>query len=768
MITTRESINYQFSLIFGYSSPNDIVVGDVIGPGKLTKEKVNNLSKDVILYLRMFNAILRDYVGSELYSIEFELYNFDPKDASLKIYPKSMILTPGSYKDCESLLLALKPETGILNIHKSKESIDEISQLFFDVEEFSNHPELSMEENKAILQEFATRFSLKLFGEMLEDKWNKKLIGVSVSLPTEKKMLDSFGSMTSDVIYAWNKKPVEISFENSKFKKLPVSLDENALIDHLSYSISATSANYVMTKTLELGTNLIELANMGTVEESKEKIIRFIFNRIEKKFNLIDESKVTEWIISEYFNYLTEYENKCTIFLNASQDFIHSGLLGSLDDLLNNYRNIVLKKLEVNDFYSEFCNISIELIKIFIHKDSKSIRSSDLLSPFQYFSEVIHSSFNLIRKFLPIYLSRLRLKKLCSKFVMNLEEKLNQEQKPVMTLGKKIIKGFESFINSEIEKSPLLSEKNSEFNDSIIIKEFKQIIRNNLSDYFESVRLTISDLVSFAEIQMELDSTSIKEHIDKFKNFSAELRYLLSYILRYSTINRFLKEQPDNEINDPVTFSNKFYRFLEKRTGGIKLDWRDYVLDWIKDYAKKFFTIEENKSWKLNEIFYDFLSYLENRESREQEIDSFLKFLDLYIAKNSNESNKSAFLEFYQKYDFCRGISTEFPKYLFEKIENEVNLLSIPDETLNPMEIFKPNIGESYLDYLREKKLKYFSKLIPRPVSLTLIHQLTEKERESFKGDLFHILNFKYWGKKCSFEMMDNFKEVYRKWLREK
>jgi hypothetical protein len=43
MITTRESINYQFSVIFGYSSPigdPNITVGDVIGPGKLTKKKV--------------------------------------------------------------------------------------------------------------------------------------------------------------------------------------------------------------------------------------------------------------------------------------------------------------------------------------------------------------------------------------------------------------------------------------------------------------------------------------------------------------------------------------------------------------------------------------------------------------------------------------------------------------------------------------------------------------------------------------------------------
>ena len=768
MITTRESINYQFSLIFGYSSPNDIVVGDVIGPGKLTKDKVNNLSKEVILYLRMFNAILRDYAGSELYSIEFELYNFDPKDASLKIYPKSMILTPGSFKDCETLFLALKPETGILNIHKSKESINEISKLFFDVEEISNHPELNKEEKKMLLQEFASRFSLKLFGEMLEDKWNKKLIGVSVSMPTEKKMLDSFGSVSSDVNYARDKKPVQISFENSKYKKLVNPLEESASIDHLSYSISAPSANYIINKTLELGTNLIELANMGTIEESQEKIILFIFNRIENKFNLINETKNTEWIISEFYRNLTEFEKKFSFFLETSQNFTYSGILGTLNEILNDYKKLILDKYEGHDFYSEICEITIELIKAFVRKNSETIRSSDLNSTFQYFSELISSTFNLIRNFLPIYLSRLRLKKFCLKLVSNLEEKLDQEQRPAMILGKKILKGFKSFISSEIETSSLLSEKNSEYNDSKIFKEFKEIIRNNLSEYFGSVKLTISDLVSFAEIQMDSDSTLIKKHIDKFNKFSTELHFLLSYILRYSTINRFLKELPENEASDPVTFSNKFYRFLEKRTGGIQLDWREYVLDWIKDYAKKFFTVEEKRSWDLTEVFYDFLKYLETRESREQEIDSFLKYLDLYIAKNSNESDKAAFLDFYQKYEYCQGISTEFPKYIYEKIENEINLLSIPDDKFEPIEIFKPKISESYLDYLREKKLKYYSKLIPRPVSLTLIHQFTEKERESFKGELFHIFSFKYWGRKCNFEIMDNFKEVYRKWLREK
>ncbi|MFX0009808.1 MAG: hypothetical protein ACFE9R_05790, partial [Candidatus Hermodarchaeota archaeon] len=91
MITTRESINYQFSLIFGYSSNNDITVGNAIGPGKLTVQKLNQLSEDVLKFLKIYNAILRDYTGSEVFSIEFQLTNMDEKDALVSIYPKSMI-----------------------------------------------------------------------------------------------------------------------------------------------------------------------------------------------------------------------------------------------------------------------------------------------------------------------------------------------------------------------------------------------------------------------------------------------------------------------------------------------------------------------------------------------------------------------------------------------------------------------------------------------------------------------------------------------------
>jgi len=220
MITTRESINYQFSLIFGYSSPTDLITGDVIGPGRLTKKKVNELSREVIQFLTMYNAILRDYTGAEVFSIEFDLHNLDEKSAKTNIYPKSMIFIPGRFKECESLLLALKPETGYLDVHKSRSSINNISKLFYEVEEFADHPNFTENDMQLFYDKFASRFSKKLFGELIEDKWNKKLIGLSRSLPTEKEMLNTYAKIISNVEILWNKKPIEINLLDSKFEKI--------------------------------------------------------------------------------------------------------------------------------------------------------------------------------------------------------------------------------------------------------------------------------------------------------------------------------------------------------------------------------------------------------------------------------------------------------------------------------------------------------------------------------------------------------------------
>ncbi len=764
MITTRESINYQFSLIFGYSSPNEIVVGDVIGPGKLTTGKMNQLSKDVITYLRMYNAILRDYTGSELFSIEFELYNYDEKEASLKIFPKSMLLIPGKFKDCESLLLALKPETGYLDTHKSRESVNNVSKLFFEVEEFMDHPDLNKDQKQMVLRNFASRFSKKLFGDLLEDKWNKKLIGVSSSLPTEKEMLDTFASIKSDVKYYWNKRPIEISFSNPSFQKFRDPLDENSSKEHLKYAISEPSANYIVEKTLQLGSNLLNLANAGTIDESKESVISFIIDRINAKIEQINDFHIVQWVIDEFEKDMKILDANFSHFLEKSKNFLVSGESGNLKELLKIYGDYIHQELGNSDkIYDEIFTLADQSISQSI-RNSDKLRANDLNSSINIFSEIVKASFDIIRESLPQYLARRRLKTFILNLINQLKSKFTHEQEPAKTIGIDLVIKFQEFLFNQIELSTIHSTKGSYYEEEILTKEFKKIVKQSISLFFEKSQLEISDIISFAEIQTQASNT-IKKHIDNFKTYSTELEYLISYILRYSTINRFLKEESKNNINDPVTFSNKFHRFLEKRIGGINLAWKYYVLEWITDYAKQFFKVEEPRNWTLNEVVSNFINYLEERELQEQKIDYFYKFLDQYIAKVSNESEQNSLLEFYKQFEYCRGIATEFPLYIRKRIETEISILDMKQEELLPTKFLKLNEQDTFYNYIEEVNLKYFSKLIPRPVSIILNHTFTDNERELFKRELFYVLNFKYWANKSLFEISDNFKEVYRAWL---
>jgi len=767
MITTRESISYQYSLIFGYSSPNEVVVGDVIGVGTLTRKKVNELSQEVIKYLTMYNAVLRDYTGAELFSIEFDLYNFDEKSAQINIYPKSMIFIPGKFKDCESLLLALKPETGVLDIHKSRESLNNISRLFFEVEEFSNRPELNKENKEQVYDKFATRFNKKLYGELVEDKWNKKLIGLSKTLPTEKEMLNTYAKVISNVEVLWYKKPMEIKFLNPKFQKFRAPFSGQQAIEHLKFSISEPSANFIVDKTLDLGTNLINLANTGTLDESQDELIIFIINHINLKIREYIEPQTAEWLVSNVNKLLIDLQEFLNKFLEYSRNFLGTGEMGNLNELLLKYEHFILNKAKLEgENFENICKITEKFIEQSITQ-KESLRIIELSSVFNYFSEIINVSLNLIRKSLPKYLSYRRLKTRTIELIENLEEKFNQEQKPAKVLGQKLIRKFKEFLFNQIETHSIILRKDLKFNEKELINEFNLLVNKNADIFFNEVALNIDDLVSFAEIQMESNINSISNHLEKFKKFSRELNYLLSYVLRHSTINRYIKEEPDKEISDPVTFSNRFHRFLEKRIGGINLEWKFYILEWIKDYSKKYLKPEEQRTWTLTEVYDDFIGYFEERELNEQKIENFLKFLDNYIPKLTNPEERNLLLEFYKNYELSIDINIEFPKYIKNSIKNELKNLNPQLENILPFNYFYLDEDETFYNYVKNSELKYFSKLIPRPLTITLKHILTNEEKELFKGELFHVIDFKFWHDNARFELSDNFKEVYREWVRD-
>jgi hypothetical protein len=217
-------------------------------------------------------------------------------------------------------------------------------------------------------------------------------------------------------------------------------------------------------------------------------------------------------------------------------------------------------------------------------------------------------------------------------------------------------------------------------------------------------------------------------------------------------------------ISDPVSFSNRFHRFLEKRIGGINLTWKSYILTWMNDYAKQFFKILDRKEMNLEEICSDFVEYFENREREEQKPENFIKFLNNYIAKINNEEEKIHLLEFFKQFEYCIDIKNIFPEYVKTKIQAELNQLELRTEELNPIDFFSIDGQHSFYDYVKEADLKYFSKLIPRPLSLILKHDLSKDEMELFNGPLYHVINFKFWHDFSKYYIADNFKTVYREW----
>ncbi|HEC39830.1 hypothetical protein LCGC14_0581300 [marine sediment metagenome] len=766
MITTRESLNYQFSLIFGYSSPNDMVSGDVIGPGRLTRENINDLSKEVVKFLSMYNAILRDYAGAEVFSIEFELHNFDETSVKTQIFPKSMVLIPGNFKECESLLLALKPEIGYMDVHSSRNAMNRISQLFYEVEEFADHSSLSDVNKQEFYNKFATRFSKKLFGDLIEDKWNKKLIGVSTSIPTEEEMLSTYAKIISNVEIFWHKKPIEINLFNSKFSKVRLPFDDNQAFKHLKFAISEPSANFIIGKTLNLGTSLFNLANIGTLDEFQDNIIKFLLARFSKEYKASRELITGEFFINTFYKVLLTLERYLNKYLEFSKSFLTTGEKGDLSELTENFKLYLLKQgnLESEDF-EEIAEIAIR----FIHHSAiakEDLRVLELSSVFNYFSELLKKSLGIIRNSIPHYISRRRLKILTKELFDNLIEKFKREQKPAKILGSKLIEKFKEEILNQIEINSLVLPIGYQYNEEKLIDKFNELIKGRLEIFFNTVSLRIEDLVLFTESQMGHDANIIKTHIKKFTKFSNELKYLLNYILRYSTINRFIKNEIDNVVNDPINFINKFHRFLEKRMGGIKLEWKSYILQWIIDYSKKFLKVEERPQWTVTEIYNDFLDYIEKREVNEQKLEMFLEFLDKYIAKESNFEEKKRLLEFYKLYKLSIGINEEFPIYVKNKIISELDQMDHRVEKLLPVDFLSFNKYETYYDYVKNIYLKYFSRLIPRPLTLILRHNLTNEEKVLFKGELFHVINFKFWHNNVRVELSDNFKEVYRDWMK--
>ncbi len=778
-LTTSDELHKQLTVIFGFSGQLDIEVGEIIGIGKLSEHETKRLTQSVLKFLNNYNSMLKDYAGCTLYSIEFELENLGKRNL-VSLMPKSMLFIPGSYKDCNTLMLLLAPEMSLVDYSKSRKAVDDLGKLYFEVEEALDRPELEKEQRRKVLKYFAKRFALKLQGNVIKGKWNRKMIGITSGFKE-----DLYLNINIQNEVKWKTKeiiPLKSSFSVPKLKMM-----DNENYDFMKHWLNQSTSIVVAKNTCKLTANLLQLANTGTISDTQKQIlIAFLksfldYSEQNKKLISFDQFK------NEIEKFYKKFEQNLESFKVKSTSFIKSGVIKPLKEINALYLNEFTKEegtSECENCIKNFAKITHNhiLTTKYRYHSSDKVRASEFTNPILNIVQNSQLVLKKIKNAVPFYIQHY----LFDSFFSNLLELLQKEfdlinNKPIKVLSVKYLEKYEIFLKNQLEISYSQIASTNQRNSYL---KFKEIAKNTIEPFINSVNIEIKDLVDFCDIILS-DNIEMQPYLKHLKKFQDEIEFLWGFILRSSTFQRFLKEYPMNEIFDPENFANRFIDFLQKkRLGGLQLKWKNYIFQWINTYKYEFQPKyikdqEEKIIWPKTKIITSFIEYISRKVKEETTIQGFLQPLKRYLDSIAMSNIKNKFvLEILQAYKLSLEIIGQFPDYLrqvFNKaIENRQENL-IPQtisayigDTPDLDEIISEKIEEksqfmtlkrSLYAFIIETELKYYSKLIAKPKQIILQNidnKLFQKKILQHRIE-FDTLSDNY----IKMSIFSNFKDIY-------
>lgn len=784
-LTTNEELHKLHTIIFGFyqSQKENLQAGEIIGVGKLTKKKVSELVYEVLKYLNAYNAMLRDYTGTELFSIEFELKNFIDEQQDLKIIPKSMILIPGEYKDCNILSLTLTRETNLLDVNKAKESIDNLGKLFFEVEEITQHPNLNEDERRKILEKFATRFAYKIQGELIEGKWNKKLVGIKDIQLTEKSNFSPFLIIQGNYIINWNHYNRDISTDLPKESNISKNLDEQEKFEHLKWDIFGPSAFYTIQRTFQLSSNLLKVSNMGSIDEYQESTCRAIVEELQTFLKSNNRMLSIEEINNEIDKELLNIKEIIDVYIDGIRKFCISGTKGNLDTILECLQNN-MNNVNTSQLILKLSEILLAIIKNSTFINLNSIKSSEISSCADYFNQIIKYSFDTVKNNFKRYLSYVYLLRINKKFLLDLYSEILKEEKPAKNLGSRYIIKISDYLLNKINEYIINLKKQLEFNTNELETIFKKIIQEFIENNLNEIPIYIEDLLSFAELMIAEETPKVKDYIINLKKVRTEFSFMLSFILRYSSINRFIKELQQVDQLTPQGLTEIFIEFISKRIGALELYWKDYFIEIVKKFVITYqepfnHAIDEKKRWSAYQLISTFINFLKKELENILTPQKFTNLMDNYIAKIQQPTQQAIMVLLFEQYEYSLSILDEFPNYLkqkilkvlgnlsfklnpimaidyLKKIDISISGLESENNNSNSLNDVNSNYVYDFFEFIDEFELKYFSKLIARP-SRVLLKSIDENK---FKQPLYYLVEFKFWEKFFKSTISSNWDEI--------
>lgn len=775
-LTTIEELQKQLTLILGFSGNENLDVGEIIGVGKLTKEKTHELVLRLLEYLNAYNAMLRDYSGTEIYSIEFELKNFLPKRNQLKLLPESMILIPREHKETNTIILALTYTTSLLDMDKSQNSIKHISKQFFEILEMVNRPELNQHEKVAVLTKFAKRFARKVQGELLEQDWNKKLIGLRSTSVDDEKNLEPFGEVQSKYKIKWNHTDRDINTDSPIYRSLQFTMPDEERLNHLKWQISGPSGYYIAQKTIDLGAKLLKIANTGSINEVQVGIVKTIIEELEIRLHKTSHISSNEEILIEIKRHLREIKDIFIEFYQSMDKFLRSGYNNTLNNILQKINALFSNTDPIKKkCIAEILKIQASIIQECNFKNDDQIRLVEIAPCVNYFNQMMEASFNLLEPNVERFLSYTHLLRLFYRYINNLYSEFNLEQTPAKSLGERYISKFAEHLIIQVHERIINNPFFVRYDRPLLNEEFKNLVQIAVENYIDEIPIHPEDLIRFTEVMLNKHQDKVKHHLVNLKKASGQLEYLLSYILRFNTLNRFIKEIDEEKGVSSQDISYKYFQFLRKRIGALDIEWKHYLLELISQYQQNIRTDPQSGNWSKFTHISNLVEYLRQSIQENIEPDRFMNILDSYIAKIEDPSEKEIMLLVFEQYEYSLGIIEEFPAYVKQKLLKILAQLSYAMDSLLANQYLNPNSGfhlpeelniESihtkldFFNFVYEYELKYFSKLIARPVCLKLVN----RDQTEYEHPLIYSMDFKFWENFYKVSMSNNWFQIRSKY----
>ncbi len=758
-LTTSDAIQKQLTVIFGFKGYHEIEVGEIQGIGRLSAHHTDDLIKETLEFLQNFDVMLRDFAGCRLFSIEFELNQYE-KRSDTKIMPKSMLFIPGIFKNSQSLFLLLAPQLSLMETQKPKDSINYINKLLYEIEEVLDVEGLTKDQKHIILQKFAHRFTLKLQSEVIDTKWNRKLVGLRDEVQDM-----SYLTLNMESRRDWQNR--EISVKNPRFGYPRMRLSEEDKFEFAKYSINPSIAYIIAQKSFQLGANLLKIANTGTTDDTQKSFLVLFLNIFQESVIQSSEKVDFDQFISLFKAFLVECREWIDEFEKRYQKYINLIALKSIKEIEEDYNSrfrISNESSLKEKFIFSLGQIVLNHLKNFRYsfQSYDKIRVAELQTPLLYIHEAMKDCLQKINRLYQYYMQFFYYDAIIDELMQLLYRNLfTIENQSILILGEKYLAKFKKYLSSEYE---LKSKEKLVRNQVHLLLEFKTLAKTMIEPFIKTATIEISDLLDYCSRKFsELPEFLI--HIQKLATFTEEIEFIWGLILRNSTFQQFLKYFPEDLEFSPLNFGTEFINFLKQgRIAAFNLNWRDIIYGYISDIITpnqtQYEIDKENGSiWSKNKIISIFVESISNRVKKETSVEGFIEPMKTYIDTHAIASIQNRDLvKIYQTYIEGLEILDQFPDYLrqifYVSIENltRFNKFYPISKIIGPLRTMEEvmtsemkDLRESFAtdkslySYVVGEEMKYFSSLLPFPMVLNL-HSLDASIGE--KLPITHKLEF--------------------------